>query len=277
MRKIKSNDTTQQLGSSLKIAFILFLNIIFIRCQENVEGCLDIKATNFVIDATKQCKDNCCVYPNLIVRADYVVGNKKFNQDTLTVGGEKIKLLQIQFYLSDFQLFTNKNELYKPLDSFSLIREKDTLRLINNVALLAKSNGFDFNLGAFKGTGIFGRVQLKVGLNDTFKMAVPSKMPLNHPLSLKADSMYISSKKQYIFNKIVFAKGQQFQDTVRLFITEPGNVNIVKNLSFTEGFDGVIPLKINYLRFFDGVTNLSDENSLMRQIVSNYGVVFTIQ
>jgi hypothetical protein len=280
MKKIKNDSTTFQKFQTFGMFTFIFLsiNILFSNCQDNTEGCLDIKATNFSISATKQCDDNCCVYPNLIVRADYVVDSKKFNQDTITLStNEKLKLLQVQFYLSDFQLFTDKKEKYTPLDSFSLIREKDTLRLINNIALLAKTNGFDFNLGSFKGTGIFKEVRFKVGLNDTFKMAVPSKMPSSHPLSTKSDSMYLNATKQYIFNKIVFAKGQQFKDTVSLFITQAKDLSIVKNLSITEGFDAVIPLKINYLRFFDGVTNLIDTNRLKQQIVGNYGMVFTIQ
>jgi hypothetical protein len=102
-------------------------------------------------------------------------------------------------------------------------------------------------------------------------------MPTSSPLSTKTDSMYVSSQKQYIFNKIVFAKGQRFQDTVSLFITEPKDLKIVKSLSFTEGFDVIIPLKINYLNLFSGITSISDLNTLKQQIVSNYVKAFYIQ
>jgi hypothetical protein len=107
--------------------------------------------------------------------------------------------------------------------------------------------------------------------------AVPSKMPTSSPLSTKTDSMYITSQKQYIFNKFVIAKGTNFKDTLRLNIVTPKDNEIVINKSFTEGANVKIPLTINYLNFFKGVDFSATENQIMLKIVDNSLNAFSIQ
>ena len=54
---------------SAKPKFHLFLFIClaccFAGCYEPIEGCLDVRATNFDLNADRSCPDNCCEYPEL--------------------------------------------------------------------------------------------------------------------------------------------------------------------------------------------------------------------
>ena len=57
--------STYQLSIRLKCLTIgFFLTFLLSGCYEDRKGCLDLRATNFDIDADREC-DGCCVYPQL--------------------------------------------------------------------------------------------------------------------------------------------------------------------------------------------------------------------
>lgn len=264
----------------LPAACYLFLMFIFQNCQAPTEGCLDVRATNFDVTASKACDKNCtCTYPTLIVSANYKMGTSDFYLDSTYTNdmGQKFRIVSTQMYLSDFQLVNNKNETLRTIDSVALTRATDTINVLNNYALVGKSVGFDFTIGTFNGTGTFTKFKFRLGLDDVAAKTIPSKMPSTHPLSTKTDSMYITSQNQYIFNKFVIATGTDFGDTLRLNILTPTDKEIVISKSFTEGANVKIPLTINYLNFFTGVDFTGTENQIKQKIVDNTANVFSIQ
>ena len=274
---------TVRFGKLLKFPeplLFLFLALFFQNCQTPIEGCLDVRATNFDVTASKDCNKTCqCTYPSLVISAKYKMDTSDFYLDSTYTNdmNQKFRMVSAQMYLSDFQLIDNKNTVFRTIDSVALTRATDTIKVLNNYALVGKAVGFDFTIGAFNGTGLFSTFKFRVGLDAIAAQTVPSKMPTTHPLSTKADSMYISSTKQYIFNKFILAYGTNFKDTLRIKIMTPKDLTIVKPLSFTEGSNAKIPLTINYLKFFSGVNFSDAQNLIENKIVSNTNTVFTIQ
>lgn len=263
-----------------KSVLFLCLIVFFQNCLQPTEGCLDVKATNFDVTAGKACDKICtCTYPSLIISTNYVSGTSNFNYNTTYINdqGDSFRIVSAQMYLSDFQLVNDKNVTIRTTDSVSLTRVTDTIKALNNYALVGKSVGFDFTIGTFNSADNFTKIKFRVGLDDVALKTIPSKMPTTHPLSTKADSMYISSASQYIFNKFVIAKGVNFKDTLRLNITTPKDLEFVKALSFPLGFNASIPLTINYLQFFKGVNFSDDVNIIMQKIVDNTSSAISIQ
>jgi hypothetical protein len=247
----------------------LFLCLFLNSCQEPTLACLDVKATNFDVTASGPCTTGCCTYPNLKVQADYLWGTDKFSLNKKYLfGTDSITFLSAQMYLSDFQLITSDNKTASAIDSATLYRTKDTIKTLNNFVLVGKNVGFEFSMGQFNQPTKYAKVKFQVGLNNTLITAVPSKMPSSSPLSIKADSMYLTASNTYIFNKMVIAR-KNTKDTLKLFITTPTAMEITKNLSFTEGFDAAIPLKINYLQFLNGVDFSKSQSVIQQKIMDN--------
>ncbi|NJN34884.1 MAG: hypothetical protein HC817_12150, partial [Saprospiraceae bacterium] len=102
------------------------------------------------------------------------------------------------------------------------------------------------------------------------------------PLSIRSDSMYFPEKirgKNWVWGKIVMVHGPSFSETTRIFLTEKQRIELpfVKNLSFKRGFNAELPMKIKYLRLFEGV-KIGDTTNLTRQkIVDNLVKAITIQ
>lgn len=259
----------------LLITYCLCLNA----CQETTKGCLDVRATNFDVTVTQACEDNCCIYPYLTLQADYFYDttkfsfNKKYKIDGVA---DSIEFLSFQFYLSDFQVVTSDNKTATVIDSILIARNSDTIKTLSNYALVGKNNGFEFKIGKFDKPTKYAKVKFQVGLDNIANQAIPSKMPTGTPLSTQSDSMYLKAQNTYIFNKIVY-KIKSKPDTVRLFITTATPLVFTKNVSFTEGFDAKIPLKIDYKRFITDINFTETQNVIRQKIVTNTPSAFFIQ
>ena len=274
------NPTKVMLSSPITNYLLLITYCLCINaCQETTKGCLDVRATNFDVTVTQACEDNCCIYPYLTLQADYFYDttkfsfNKKYKIDGVA---DSIEFLSFQFYLSDFQVVTSDNKTATVIDSILIARNKDTIRTLSNYALVGKNNGFEFKIGKFDKPTKYAKVKFQVGLDNIANQAIPSKMPTGTPLSTQSDSMYLKAQNTYIFNKIVY-KIKSKPDTVRLFITTATPLVFTKNVSFTEGFDAKIPLKIDYKRFITDINFTETQNVIRQKIVTNTPSAFFIQ
>ena len=275
-----SNPTKVMLSSPITYYLLLITYCLCINaCQETTKGCLDVRATNFDVTVTQACEDNCCIYPYLTLQADYFYDttkfsfNKKYKIDNVA---DSIEFLSFQFYLSDFQVVTSDNKTATVIDSILIARNNDTIKTLSNYALVGKNNGFEFKIGKFDKPTKYAKVKFQVGLDDIANQAIPSKMTTGSPLSTQSDSMYLKAQNTYIFNKIVY-KVKSKPDTVSIFITTTTPLTFTKNLSFTEGFDAKIPLKIDYKKFIKDINFTETKDNIKQRIVSNTPSAFSIQ
>jgi hypothetical protein len=252
--------------------FLVFL--LLTQCQEPVKGCLDSRATNFDVTAAKPCDDDCCVFPSLKIQLDYAFDTLNFNFNTpYKFGTDSIRFITSQFYMSNVQLIKDDSTKATVLDSISLFRDRDTLRVPNYYALVGKNNGFEALLGKFNQVGIYSKVRFNIGLDVEASKTIPSKMLSSSPLSIKSDSMYISSEKQYIYNKITLSRTlpSKIIDTFRFVIKTPRTIELKgnRNLVLKDGFDAIIPLQIDYKKWLEGVKFSDPINLIQDKIVSN--------
>ena len=263
---------TKYLYPSVFLGFLLFT-----QCQEPVKGCLDARATNFDVTAAKPCEDDCCVFPSLKVQIDYAFDTFNFNFKTpYKFGTDSISFISSQFYMSNIRLIKNDSTKATVIDSILLFRERDTLRVPNYYALIGKNNGFEALLGKFNQVSVYSKVSFNIGLDIEASKTVPSKMLSSSPLSIKSDSMYITSEKQYIFNKMTIVRASKPKDTLQFMIKtlKPMELKGTTNLVLKEGFDAIIPLKIDYKKWLEGVNFSDPVNSIEQKIVNNTDKAF---
>jgi hypothetical protein len=246
----------------------MILAIIFSSCYEPKIGCQDINATNFDVSTDKKC-ENCCTYPKLSLGMNY-----KFDSANFSLGkgytdnfADSFKILFAKCFISNIQLIDNNGKILKVSDSLRIYRPNgDSLWISNSFALVGKE-GFIFPIGSIAGTGNIKQIRFTVGLNDTIRNTIQSKMPNGHPLAINSDSMYING--QYIANKLVIAKGTNFRDTIRLNITNPFNVTINATASLPIGYDINLPLIIDYKKWFLGVNLRLDSTATIGAKIFN--------
>ena len=127
-------------------------------CEENEDGCLDVRSTNFNVNAVTAC-DSCCILP--IARLDV-----NLNFDTLPFrfgaiyginGGEdSVQVITFRLPFSDFT-FSNSTTAYEVLDTMLnvqpvhkddfLIVESTSLRTIGFTDFIDTVTTVDFTVG----------------------------------------------------------------------------------------------------------------------------------
>ena len=265
-------------------AFITYclLSLFFFSCQAPEEGCTDLAASNFDVTALKNCT-NCCTYPVMKIQAQYNWGSDSvsFNFNTkYLIGQDTIQFLSAQFYISEIILTsaaTGKQATVS--DSISLYRATDTIMKPNYYGLIGKSNGFSYTFGHFTNFGQYSNITFKIGMDQEANKTIPKKMPSSSPFSIKADNNYdsLAITPSYIFHKIIFVKGVNFKDTVKINIETAKSFSTTCNLNFQSGFDATIPLKIDYQQLFKSVNVRDSIPMMINQIVSNSPYAFKVQ
>ena len=273
----------------------LFGILVFLSsgCYERKEGCLDVEATNFDVEADDAC-GACCRFAQL--KLSFL--HRLTEEDTLTVfqlntpyphtpdSLDFFSITALRFYISDLRLVNIEGQEFTVSDTLEykyLSPAGDTLKssLVDNFAYADRSNVGDIEIGTFRTTGIFTKVKFNLGLENPAAGALPSGFPATHPLFFKNDSTNWSEDAGYVFNWVEFLRDTlpETEPTV-IKITEPDliKIELAHDFEIKKGADINVVLKINYLEWFEGVdwkTDSADE--IKRKMLSNIGGVFVLE
>lgn len=279
-------------NNSIHWLFYLSLIFIFSACYEPTDGCLDVAATNFDVTADNDCcsttEDCCCNYPSLNLAISHKVGegNLVLGDSATYDSIQYFKIIDAKIYLSDFGLIQSDGTRFGVTDTISIyqLQGLDTVSCVveDNFILVDRnsSNPFSFNLGGFINAGPVDSLRFLIGLEDKNNLAIPEKMPSDHPLAIQNDSMYWDSSRGYIFSKIRLVKNIAQGDTTTYEIglpTEPISVGLPYFQTIEFGFDITIPIEINYANWFQGINFAVDsDEEIQTKIVNNLSKAFQI-
>ncbi len=274
------------LSSHLPILLFTYLPILLLSsCYENREGCLDSRATNFGIDADREC-DNCCTFPQLKLVFEHKL--LKDNAANLTYTDtiykddfdNEFRVKDIQFYVSNARLVrANGTEVY-PTDSLNVNIQPpgsaaQAVKISNNVGLVNRNDFTALEMGTFITSGDFMKVRFNIGLNQILNQVIPTSLPdsvVNHPLENTA--MYISADSGFLFNRLQLFNNPTKTDTtfrtIRIF--QPDSVQVelpfLGGINILEGFNVRITLRINYLEWFKGINLKTDPPAMLATKIS---------
>lgn len=285
------------LHQTLRFLVLTLLSAILVSaCYERREGCLDIAATNFDVDADVACPDNCCTYPRLQLKFSHKVKspdrdtfyNLVYNDSVYTVDGTNFfRINEIRFYISDVKLVQSNGQTVGVQDEVEIalpgIGDTTYQTIENNFALVTRSSFAASVIGALRPEGNYVGIRFNVGVSTPANHADPLYFPNGHPLRVTANSgMHWSVDSGYVFNSIALFRDTIASDTIPT-ILEIGTDDYLRtvNLDFPftlrEGFNAVITLRIDYLKWFEGIQIRTDsEATLIEKIVENVANSFTV-
>lgn len=264
---------------SYLLVYFCFLGMICSGCQEPVEGCLDIEASNFDPTADRDC---CCTYPSLMMNLTYRAGETNFSLNTPYEmnGGDTVIFRRAAFYVSDVKVFQGAFEA-EPRDTFfvysSLNNRLDSVEYIGNFALVNRS-GFSVNLGSFREEGFFDKVQFRIGLNDALNGQPIDQLAGRSRLAIQADSMHTFSNDGFLFLKFVVyipSLDREFELTLDGSagpIIFEGPIEMESQIGFNKSFR----LTINYLDWIEGIDFETDtEMEMSQKLLDNLPMAFS--
>lgn len=269
-----------------------FCMLIWTGCYEEQEGCLDIEASNFDVDADNPCLD-CCDYPQLSLFISHKLQesdtNKVFKTDSVyQLPHDTTHLLKVKkvfFYLSDLQLLKSGGEVVDVLDTlevgYSLSPGDTSFKSItDNFAYILRSSLSDKNIGSIRTEGIFEGLQFRIGLPDESRDYVPSSLPSGHPLNFQADSLNWTEEDRYVYQYWEFFKDTADIDSTVIKITAPYTefIQIYGGFEIRKGFDIRIALRIDYLEWWRDVDPKNMSPEVIKDILlSNVSNAFSIE
>lgn len=278
----------------LPFGFLLILCWLSLQgCYEPVEGCLDVQASNFDVDADEPCAD-CCEYPDLRLdfQHKYVKGERVENlifDDSVyyDVNGLPFRLNSIRFFLSELHLVRADGMEVGIEDRLELgvwTESLDTMRVTveDNYTIVDPAVFGVKEIGKIITSGRFDRLRFNIGLDETANRAVINAFPeeqQDHPLA--EEEMYWDFDRGYIFNRIELVR-----DTVAgtpptvLEIGTDQNLTTVElpiDFEALEGFNVSVTLRVDYNIWFRDINVKTDsESTLIQKIVANLADSFSL-
>lgn len=235
-------------------------------CYQRQEGCLDITAVNFDVEADRPCAD-CCEYPNLTLEFQHRVilpdTELVFQYDSLYYLENQpdvfFRFRRIRFYVSNLE-FRNANSVATLSDSLEMLvpdgmGDSLEVRIPDNVMLVDKEQFSSRELGSFRGSGFFDQIRFWVGVGPLVQQADPNTAPEGHPLRIQPDSLNWSAGEGYIAANLILLRDPGSEDSTQVKLIDPQLVVLPLNppVEIKPGFDLRLRLRINYLAWLEGL------------------------
>ncbi len=239
-----------------KNSWILIIHLVFglllVGCYENQEGCLDLYASNFDVDADDDC---CCEYPELQLSIAHQLDSTslQLGQVYKTKSGQTYILTELSFLLSDFALLQADGTWTGIQDTIKL---EDQLRPDDAVQISRSS--FRFPVGTFLPPGNFNQIQFLCGLTAIEANTSPSQFEAGHVLS--SSSNLWDEVDGYQMFRIGMIPDTSTMDTIQLQF--PAFPSIPFALEIDEekkiGSDINISISVDYNSWFDSLNPATD-------------------
>ena len=279
--------------SSRSLAAMLVLASTLQYCAEPKTGCLDVRATNFEVDADAGCED-CCTYPQLRIDLlhKFTIGDSLLNfvpGSTYPDGaGAPFRLSDLRFYFSEIHLLRTNGTTLQLEDQIVLRKANangDSIKIEveDNFGLATPASLARILPGNFRDGGTFTGIRFNIGIGEPARNADPNSAPASHPLRPQSIPMWTSSQG-YLSQRIEVFSGSPPADTIRRILEYGGAASVKQiSLSFNQplavppGFHIALTLRIDYARWLKNIQFRTDSDAaVFRKISENLPFSFLV-
>lgn len=266
-----------------QVLILLSFLFLFVSCYEKKEGCLDVLAKNFVLDADISCCENpddcCCEYPVLSwrIKQQYEEANLSSADVYYTKLGQPFRIEKILFFVSNIRLTDIQSYA---VDDTIRIEESNgqVLDRPDDVTLLSSSL-FTAEFGVFNRPGSYTMLEFTVGLSEPERSADRHQFVAPNPLAPSQAELRDSINDQWLTYDISWVPDTTSGEIVHLTI--PADVNVTVTLpvdvSKDPGEDLTLSLSIDYARWFEEIDlGIDDQATIQQKILAGLAKSFFI-
>lgn len=249
---------------------IVLAILTFGACYEPIEGCLDIGATNFAVNADRPCLD-CCTYPTVRMRfqhasvyADTVVNFRLQDSVYFDAGGNPYRVADFRFFLSELRLVRPdgsevqlENRIAARVFRPGGALEPDSID--NDIILVRPPLTTFYDLGTLRAAGAFRSLRFRIGIAGLAASVDPESLPPSHPLRPTASGMSWEEGEGFEFQRVVLLPGDMPEDTTRVTVhmREPVYSQVLELPffgEFSEGLNVEFDLLIDYKGWLNDIS-----------------------
>ncbi len=246
--------------------WLLLAGSIFIQgCIMRADGCLDIAAENFDLNADRAC-DNCCTYPTISIILSQKWNEKNFHSDSIwhDVNGDSFMIRDLKYLLSSFSWIGTDLASYT-IDSTTISCPGQTVHYTPDI-IQVDSRKFNYILDSIR---LFPSIQtLKLKLGYVPELECVDEAADNIPVVLRdASPLWDSIMDTRAAIRIVLQRDLSSETLDTVYIHTCQAISIDYADSFELGKDQVLNLTIDYSLWFEAF-NLQDLNSVYDSVLN---------
>lgn len=251
---------------------ILFLSLFSTGCNIRMEGCLDLAAENFDLNADKPC-DGCCTYPSVSVSLSQKWNDINFRTDTFynDTNGRPFVINDLRYILSSFSWTGQDGEAYT-IDSSEVACGTDAIGYTPDIVIV-EPRKFVYVLDTFRFYPTINEIQFKAGWKpelqcvDENDVGLPSVFLNNSPL-------WDSTANARAAIRLVVQRDTSMEVFDTVFIHTCQDILVGYEYEFKPGKDTKFDLTVNYGAWF-AEADINDLNSFVTSILENIQASFT--
>ncbi|MEZ4907458.1 MAG: MbnP family protein [Saprospiraceae bacterium] len=260
------------------ILFIFIFVFIFSSCYKKDEGCTDINAMDYDVEADKQCDDDCCNYPDLDINMSLISDSTEIDTNTILTDdfGNNFIISFLRIYLSDFKLYDeNGNQVptQNDLTYYKITNDQTKATTINSSILKYNiEEDVDYSIGEVLERDICNSLTFNFGIDSIINHSNTDKLSTSSPLYIVSDSMHISISEGFYFLKMILKDTNSVQlKEINIF----GDKNLTKitlddTFDFTARENHTIKINIDQKSLFSNINTFSDNSeSIIEKLLLN--------
>ncbi len=282
---MRRNNGSRYLLMTLSVALAFGLS----SCYEPEEGCLDVAAKNFQVDADMACPDDCCEYPSLKLVLSHRVGAPgndeplRYLTSVYTDAQRQVfRLQKMQYFLSNFTLHASDGNTTKVTDlidvqSYNPDGSLTDNQLTDDFLLINPSFSTSLTVGEIQVNGTFEAISFSLGLDELANLTDTSSVEEGHPLGSIDDRMFVDEDQGYAFVEAAILRDTVATDTI------PAEVSLIgadqridyfipfgQPFDLNPGFNISISLHINYATWLNAIEDVRNDSpeAIATKIVS---------
>ncbi|KAA3624343.1 MAG: hypothetical protein DWQ02_23185 [Bacteroidetes bacterium] len=276
----------------VKFFFQVIVLVGLTGCYEKQEGCLDIRATNFDLEADISCED-CCEYPDLKLKFLH----RQVEPDTVySIGfadsvyydgvSNPFRINALRYYISNIRVVDSDGSEARINETIDISKIGGSVVTFTDDFLLVNGNlSTSLTAGSFSTIKTYNKVRFFIGLDNELEGVDPSTLPDNHVLAVNQDSsMFDFQNGHYLM-----ANHEIYTDTTAID-TIPRVMEILlwygpvemelefpESITLPEGFDLEITIQVDAPSWFEtsDVRTISDDQ-FFTNIVSKLSESFSV-
>ena len=236
-------------------------------CNTRIQGCLDVNANNFDLNAELSC-DGCCTYPSSLLSLTQKWNDRNFaSTDTLyDLHGQPYKLRDLKYFLSAWNWKDSNGSLYT-VDSVNAICDDDQFTYAPD-NLMIDINQFIYTMGTIRQSPNIDSLYFLIGIAqdfsclDTEDPETPSELtnqsPLWNPQTEALETM-----------RIVVQRDLNTENFDTVFIANTAQIQLPYSYQMVAGENTSFTLTVNYAQWFQDV-DISDPNTFAMSLIANF-------
>ena len=241
-------------------------------CNIRMEGCLDLAAENFDLNADKPC-DGCCTYPSVTVSLSQKWNDINFRTDTFYTDryGKPFVINDLRYILSSFTWTGIEGEVHT-IDSSEVACGTNMIGFTHDIVIV-EPRKFVYVLDTFRLYPTINEIQLKAGWKPELQCVDETDVNLPvvfHNTSPLWDST--ANARAAIRLIVQIDTSNEVFDTV--FIHTCQDIFVGYEFDFKPGKDTKFDLTVNYAAWFEEA-DIDDLNSFITSVLENIQGSFT--